>query len=131
MFADACNKAKEIVAEMINSGNAVDLTPQDNPFEGSDFECDIGGFRNGYWVKGETLNIIYEARWWIILMVCAAVSIFITKALAIIFFSRLGEKLISGVRKELYQAVIRKQIGWHDNRDNASGIVTATLASDV
>ena len=64
-------------------------------------------------------------------MVFAAISMFITKALAIIFFSRLGEKLISGVRKELYQAVIRKQIGWHDNRDNASGIVTATLASDV
>ena len=64
-------------------------------------------------------------------MVCSAISIFITKALAIIFFSSLGEKLISGVRKELYQAVIRKQIGWHDNRDNASGIVTATLASEV
>ena len=64
-------------------------------------------------------------------MVCAAVSIFITKALTNLFFTKLGEKIICGVRKELYQSVIRKQIGWHDNRDNASGIVTATLASDV
>ena len=64
-------------------------------------------------------------------MVFAAMSLFITKAIAIICFSKLGEKLISGVRKEVYQAVIRKQIGWHDDRDNASGIVTATLASDV
>lgn len=26
---------------------------------------------------------------------------------------------------------MRKDIGWHDNRENGSGIITATLASDV
>ena len=26
---------------------------------------------------------------------------------------------------------MRKNIGWHDDRSNASGVITATLASDV
>lgn len=26
---------------------------------------------------------------------------------------------------------MRKDIGWHDNRENGSGIITSTLASDV
>ena len=64
-------------------------------------------------------------------MAISATSIFITKTFTITFFSRLGNNIISGVRKELYESVLRKEIGWHDNRDNSSGVVTSTLASDV
>jgi len=35
------------------------------------------------------------------------------------------------VRKDLYESIIRKDIGWHDDRDNSAGIMTGTLASDV
>ena len=47
MFADACNKAQIIVAAAINDGSASQLPQQENPFEGSDFECDVGSFSGG------------------------------------------------------------------------------------
>ena len=103
MFADACNKAQKMIAEAIRDGSGSDLNLQDNPFEGSDFECDVGSYNNrGYWVSGESLDIVYEARWWISLMVIAAATMFFTKALTIIYFSKLGNKIIGGVRSEFY-----------------------------
>ena len=27
--------------------------------------------------------------------------------------------------------MLRKEVGWHDDRSNSSGVITATLASDV
>lgn len=64
-------------------------------------------------------------------MAFCATSILLTKTFSVTFFSRLGNNIIGGVRKELYESVLRKEIGWHDNRDNSSGVVTSTLASDV
>lgn len=60
-----------------------------------------------------------------------AASIWITKATSVILFSKVGHNITMGVRKELYESVLRKNIGWHDDRSNASGIITSTLASDV
>ena len=31
----------------------------------------------------------------------------------------------------MYESVLRKDMGWHDNRSNSAGVITATLASDV
>ena len=64
-------------------------------------------------------------------MAGSATSIFVSKTFSVTFFSRIGNNIIGGVRKELYASVLRKEIGWHDNRDNSAGVVTSTLASDV
>ena len=48
------------------------------------------------------MDIVYEARWWISFMVIASAVMFFTKALTIIYFSKLGNKIIGGVRNELY-----------------------------
>ena len=42
-----------------------------------------------------------------------------------------GEKLTVKLRDMYYRAVLRQEIGWHDLKDNAPGIVTAQLASEV
>lgn len=55
----------------------------------------------------------------------------ISKSFSGMLLSRVAEHLTTGVRKDLYQAILRKDIGWHDNRDNSAGVMTATLASDV
>jgi len=53
------------------------------------------------------------------------------KSGSMILLSRVAEKIVQGVRKDLYQAILRKNIGWHDERENSSGVMTATLSSDV
>ena len=68
---------------------------------------------------------------WCALMFGGAFVLLITKSFSGMLLSRVAEHLTTGVRKDLYQAILRKDIGWHDNRDNAAGIMTATLASDV
>ena len=35
------------------------------------------------------------------------------------------------IRKLLYLNLVHKHIGWFDNKDNAPGILTSTLASDA
>ena len=35
------------------------------------------------------------------------------------------------MRRNLYEAMIKKSVGWFDARDNSPGILTSVLASDV
>ena len=68
---------------------------------------------------------------WILTMLGLATGIMICKATSVILFAKVGQNIISGVRNELYESVLRKEIGWHDIHENSAGVVTATLASDV
>ena len=45
--------------------------------------------------------------------------------------SRVSENITGKVRQDLYESILRKDIGWHDHRENGSGIMTGTLSSDV
>ena len=35
------------------------------------------------------------------------------------------------MRFNLYQAILKKSVGWFDARDNSAGVLTSVLASDV
>jgi len=76
-------------------------------------------------------DIIEAIGLWILFMVGLSIGIMICKAGAVILFAKVGQNIIAGVRQELYESVLRKEVGWHDDRENSSGIITATLASDV
>lgn len=68
---------------------------------------------------------------YVLAMFGSAVLLFFVKSASMILLSRVAEKIVQGVRKDLYQSILRKNIGWHDDRDNSSGVMTATLSSDV
>ena len=76
-------------------------------------------------------SVIDAVKWWVTFMVCLSIALMIFKSLSIILFAKVGHNIVQGVRKELYEAVLRKHMGWHDDRQNASGVISATLASDV
>jgi hypothetical protein len=46
-------------------------------------------------------------------------------------FSYIGENITQNVRADLYASILKKHVGWHDNQENSSGVLSATLASDV
>jgi len=76
-------------------------------------------------------DVMKEVLPWIGLMFGGSFVLLVCKSFSGILLSRVAENLTTAVRNDLYQAVMRKDIGWHDDRDNSAGVMTATLASDV
>ena len=47
------------------------------------------------------------------------------------FFGFLSESIAKSVRKELYWSILRKHMGYFDERENNAGALTAVLAAEV
>jgi len=60
-----------------------------------------------------------------------SLALFIFKGGSAVLLAHVSANITTEVRKDLYNAILRKDIGWHDQRDNAAGVLTSTLASDV
>lgn len=43
----------------------------------------------------------------------------------------MAENITLNMRSNLYRAIVKKDIGWFDNRENAPGVLTNVLASEV
>jgi len=76
-------------------------------------------------------SVIEATTPWVILMFGCAILLGLSKSASLVLLSRVSEKIVQGIRRELYQSILRKNVGWHDSRDNSSGVMTATLSSDV
>lgn len=76
-------------------------------------------------------SVIDAALPWCLVMLLASIIMWIFKSLAGVMIVRISENITMNIRAELYESVVRKEIGWHDDRENSSGVMTATLASDV
>jgi hypothetical protein len=46
-------------------------------------------------------------------------------------FGIVGENITLNIRHMLYQSIVKKNIGWFDQRDNAPGVLTSVLASEA
>ncbi|KAJ8004768.1 hypothetical protein DPEC_G00139710 [Dallia pectoralis] len=46
-------------------------------------------------------------------------------------FGKSGELLTMRIRKQVFNAILRQEIGWFDDNDNAVGVLTTRLASDA
>lgn len=55
------------------------------------------------------------------------IAVFLNKS----SFGVVGENVTMRVRKLLYSKILEKNLGWFDEKDNAPGILTASMASDV
>lgn len=64
------------------------------------------------------------------MFICCITS-FITGFTQKYLFGVIGENITINIRKNLYGALLKKNIGWFDNRDNAPGVLNSVLASDV
>lgn len=64
-------------------------------------------------------------------MLLCAITSFIAMGTGKLLFGFIGENITKGVRQQLYAAYLQKQVGWFDLKDNAPGILTSVLASDV
>lgn len=72
-----------------------------------------------------------EIQKWVLIMVALAVASFFLNIIAKFSFGRVGENITLNVRQNLYRSILIKHIGWHDNPENATGILSTMLAQDV
>ena len=49
----------------------------------------------------------------------------------IVCFSTSGEALTERLRSKLFKAMLRQEIGWHDDEKNSTGVLTTRLANDA
>jgi ATP-binding cassette subfamily B (MDR/TAP) protein 1 len=76
-------------------------------------------------------NVLDAVTGWVLLIVGCTFVVSIGKGVSVMFTGRVTQNMIAGVRQQVYEATMRQDIGWHDNRNNSAGVITATLASDV
>ena len=67
---------------------------------------------------------------WVFWLAILTVILFFATSLKGIFFGFVSENITENLRRDLYQSVFRKHIGWHDVRSNNSGVITAVLAGE-
>jgi len=61
---------------------------------------------------------------------CACLA-FLCVFIAKYMFGVVGENITLQVRQDLYSSIMKKHMGWHDDPQNAPGVLSAVLAADV
>lgn len=69
-----------------------------------------------------------KVNFWALLMGIFAAIVAIATYIKGVSFGRLGANVTIEVRKMLYESILRKNIGWFDNRDNAVSVLTSAMA---
>ena len=62
------------------------------------------------------------------LMVILGVVTFVSYMLKSYIFSVLGENVTLQIRKLLYKSILEKNIGWFDEQENQSSVLTSAMA---
>lgn len=48
-----------------------------------------------------------------------------------LYFKSLGANTTYYIRAELYSKILQKNLGWFDNREHSSGVLTSAIAKDT
>lgn len=72
-----------------------------------------------------------DANFWALIMFILALVAFVAFFGKIFGFGLVAENVTWIMRGKLYEAIVKKEIGWFDDRQNAPGVLTSILASDI
>jgi ATP-binding cassette subfamily B (MDR/TAP) protein 1 len=72
-----------------------------------------------------------EVNKWCLIMLIIAISISFVSFTGKKSFGILAQNITINIRRNLYRSILSKHAGWHDNQENAAGVLSAILASDV
>ena len=83
-------------------------------------------------MKKDDLNDVRnQANIWCGVMLLIACVSYVTGFSNKFSFGVIGENVTLKVRNTLYEKIIKKHMGWFDQRENAPGVLTSTLSSDA
>jgi ATP-binding cassette subfamily B (MDR/TAP) protein 1 len=69
-----------------------------------------------------------DIEWLAILMTVLGGACFVSYMLKSYLFSVLGENVTLQVRRLLYKSILEKNIGWFDEQENQSSVLTSAMA---
>lgn len=72
-----------------------------------------------------------EINFYSLIMAIIAVATFLAMFVQKLYFNRLSEEVTYHMRYNLYNAILSKNIGWFDLRENSVGVLSAAMASDT
>ncbi|CAN1356924.1 ABC transporter B family member 2 [Linum perenne] len=82
-----------------------------------------------YYMDWDTTR--HEVRRIVIFFCCGAVITVIAHAIAHLSFGIMGERLTFRVREKMFSAILHNEIGWFDDANNTSSMLTSRLATDA
>eukprot|EP00347_Sterkiella_histriomuscorum_P022139 403331544 len=71
------------------------------------------------------------ADFYCLMILIIAISAFMFAMIQNISFGLIGENVTLKIRQLLYFRILQKNIGWFDEKDNAPGVITSTMANDA
>lgn len=69
--------------------------------------------------------------YWCMIMLIIAICAFVFGYAQKFSFGVIGENVTLRIRQQLYSKILQKNIGWFDEKDNAPGVISASMASDA
>ncbi len=72
-----------------------------------------------------------DANFYCATMALLAFASFISQGVSKTCFGYISENITYHIRQDLYTKLLFQHIGWFDIKDNAPGVLTATLTSDT
>ena len=76
-------------------------------------------------------NIRTESTRITILIIYIGIAVLVGMFLRSICFLIIGENVTIKMRKKLYMEILKKNIGWFDDRENNSSVLTTAMASET
>mmetsp|Transcript_41198 Transcript_41198/g.62679 ORF Transcript_41198/g.62679 Transcript_41198/m.62679 type:complete len:371 (-) Transcript_41198:1272-2384(-) len=84
-----------------------------------------------FFIDGEDDSLMKRVKINVLYLCIISVLSFIFTFVSKMSFGYLGSNVTLKVREVLYEKIVRKHLGWFDDRDNSTGILTAAMAQDT
>ncbi|KAE8735160.1 hypothetical protein F3Y22_tig00000452pilonHSYRG00155 [Hibiscus syriacus] len=68
---------------------------------------------------------------WCLIIACMGIVTVVANFLQHFYFGLMGEKMTEWVRRMMFSAMLRNEVGWFDNEDNSADNLSMRLANDA
>ncbi|KAJ9553470.1 hypothetical protein OSB04_017515 [Centaurea solstitialis] len=84
-----------------------------------------------YYRKESHRHMRHEVDKWCLIIACMGVVTVVANFLQHFYFGIMGEKMTERVRRMMFSAILRNEVGWFDEEENSADTLSMRLANDA
>ncbi|XP_038710911.1 ABC transporter B family member 20 isoform X2 [Tripterygium wilfordii] len=84
-----------------------------------------------YYQTGDHNHIQQEVDKWCLIIACMGIVTVVANFLQHFYFGIMGEKMTERVRRMMFSAMLRNEVGWFDEEENSADTLSMRLANDA
>ncbi|KAI3412577.1 uncharacterized protein J3R85_017199 [Psidium guajava] len=84
-----------------------------------------------YYRPGEGHHLREEVDKWCLIIACMGIVTVVANFLQHFYFGIMGEKMTERVRRMMFSAMLRNEVGWFDDEENSADTLSMRLANDA